>query len=67
MVLSVDPAQVAAVQAAAEAAGIAMLQIGTVGGDRMVVEGLLDVALLDATEAWRSKLPDALGAGVTQG
>jgi hypothetical protein len=36
-------------------------------GDRLQVKDLLDVALSDATEAWRERLPSALGAGTTQG
>ena len=32
-----------------------------------LVKGLLDLALADATAAWRDRLPDALGAGTAQG
>jgi hypothetical protein len=31
------------------------------------VKDLLDVVLADATEAWRDRLPTALGSGTTQG
>ena len=31
------------------------------------VDGLLDLALDEVVEAWRDRLPAALGAGVTQG
>jgi hypothetical protein len=33
----------------------------------LVVKDLLDVALDDALLAWRDRLPEALGAGTTQG
>ena len=48
---------------AAQAAGVPAARIGVAGGDRLVVEGLLDVALDQAVAAWRGRLPDALGAG----
>ena len=52
-----------AVVRAAQAAGVAATRLGTAGGDRLVVEGLLDVALADAVAAWRGRLPDAIGSG----
>jgi phosphoribosylformylglycinamidine synthase len=50
-----------------EANGVACVQLGAAMGDRLQVKDLLDVALSDATEAWRDRLPRALGAGTTQG
>ena len=35
--------------------------LGQAGGDRLVVEGLLDVPVADAVAAWRDALPRALG------
>jgi hypothetical protein len=52
-----------AVQAAAAAAGVASTTLGRAGGDRLQIEGLVDVSLADATAAWRGRLPDAIGAG----
>ena len=52
-----------AVLEAARAAGVPATRLGTAGGDRLVVDGLLDVALADATAAWKGTLPEALGAG----
>jgi phosphoribosylformylglycinamidine synthase len=49
------------VTARADAAGVAAGVIGTAGGDRVVVEGLLDLPVDKATEAWRTALPKALG------
>ena len=41
-------------------AGIAFRVLGTAGGDRIVIDDLVDVALERATDAWRSRLPDLL-------
>jgi phosphoribosylformylglycinamidine synthase len=49
------------VLARAAAAGIAARIIGHPGGERLVVDGLVDIAVAEATAAWRHALPDALG------
>jgi hypothetical protein len=41
--------------------------LGRGGGDRLVIEGLVDVSLTEAIDAWRSWLPDALGASSVAG
>ena len=46
-------------------AGVPARVLGTVGGDRIVVAGLLDLAVADAADAWRVALPGALGEPVT--
>jgi phosphoribosylformylglycinamidine (FGAM) synthase-like enzyme len=61
VVLSVAPDRVAAVVAAADAAAVAVSDLGGAGGDRLVVSGLVDVDLTEAVEAWRTALPRALG------
>ena len=38
--------------------------LGAAGGDRIVVEGLVDLDLAEASSTWRSRLPDALDAPV---
>jgi phosphoribosylformylglycinamidine synthase len=48
-------------------AGVDGLLLGTAGGDRLVVDGMVDIALDDAISTWRDRIPDALGAGTTQG
>jgi phosphoribosylformylglycinamidine synthase len=60
-VLAVDPAAVGEVQR--RTGGVV---VGEAGGDRLVVEGLVDVALADAVAAWRGRLPEALGQGTAQ-
>ena len=45
----------------AAAAGIPARILGHSGGERLVVDGLLDLSVAEATAAWRHALPDALG------
>ena len=45
----------------AASAGVPATVIGTAGGDRIVVEGLVDLALADVVEVWAGALPKALG------
>ncbi|MEZ5143086.1 MAG: phosphoribosylformylglycinamidine synthase subunit PurL [Acidimicrobiales bacterium] len=47
--------------------GVPTARIGVAGGDRLAVKGLLDVPLAEAVQAWRDRLPEALGTGTTQG
>ena len=44
-----------------DAAGIEWVRLGAAGGDRLVVDGLVDVAVAAAVSAWRGALPSALG------
>ncbi len=44
----------------AAAAGLAVVHLGSAGGDRLVVGGLLDVALADAVAASERAIPSAL-------
>jgi phosphoribosylformylglycinamidine synthase II len=43
-------------------AGIAVSVLGRVGGDRLIVDGLLDVPLTVATAAWHDAIPAALAS-----
>jgi len=61
VVLNVSDVALAEVQARIEAAGIGHVRLGQSGGDRLVVDGLLDIALGEALAAWRDALPAALG------
>jgi phosphoribosylformylglycinamidine synthase len=53
--------------ASASAAGVAYADLGVVGGDRVAIEGLLDLPLAEVIATWRDRLPEALGAGTVQG
>jgi phosphoribosylformylglycinamidine synthase len=50
------------VLARAETAGVPARVLGAAGGDRLVVDGLVDVGLDEATRTWSDRLPDALDA-----
>ncbi len=62
VVVSVVADLEAEVLARAEAAGVPVRSLGTAGGDRLLVAGLVDVGLAEATTTWRNRLPDALDA-----
>jgi phosphoribosylformylglycinamidine synthase len=62
VLLSVPPQSVGEVQALADAAGVGAVVLGEAGGDRLIVEGLVDLALAEAEAAWSQALPAALGA-----
>jgi phosphoribosylformylglycinamidine synthase len=61
----IAPDAVARVTGRAAAAGVPLRVVGEAGGDRIVVEGLLDVAVAAVTAAWRRRLPEAFGMAVT--
>jgi phosphoribosylformylglycinamidine synthase II len=60
VVVAVDPAHVAAVLAAAGDAGVPARHLGHAGGDRIVVDGLLDLSLRDFVTARAARLEAAL-------
>jgi len=61
VVFSVPDSGRSELQRRAEAAGLGFSPLGRAGGDRLVVAGLVDVALAAAEAAWRGALPAALG------
>ena len=62
VVVCVAPDRAAEVEARAAAAGVPVTVLGTAGGDRLRVAGMLDVGVDEATEAWRTAIPRALDA-----
>jgi phosphoribosylformylglycinamidine synthase II len=66
-VLAVDPAALGELQRRQARAGVEGRVVGDAGGDRLVIDPLVDVGLAEATAAWRGRLPDLLGHGTTQG
>lgn len=61
VVVCVDgPEAQASVQRRAQDAGLPVAILGRVGGERIIVEGLVDVDLAELTAAWRGAIPDAL-------
>jgi phosphoribosylformylglycinamidine synthase len=66
-VVAVDPPALAEVTRRASAAGVPAVEVGSAGGDRLVVDGMVDLPLADVVASWRGKLPALLGQGTTQG
>jgi phosphoribosylformylglycinamidine synthase II len=67
VVVSVPAPALAEVQARATAAGLGVIELGRAGGDRLVVDGLVDVSLAEARAAWLGALPEALGVAAAAG
>jgi phosphoribosylformylglycinamidine synthase II len=63
VLLSVDGADVDALRVRVIAAGLALTELGDVGGDRLVVDGLVDLDLGLVAAASEGVLPAALGLG----
>lgn len=61
-IVTVPADRVAEVVGSAEAHGVPVADIGTTGGDALVVEGAFDVPLAELRSAWTATLPAALGA-----
>jgi phosphoribosylformylglycinamidine synthase subunit PurL len=59
---SVPPGRVERVAAIAGEARIPIKEIGIAGGDRLVVEGLVDVSVAEAEAAWKGALPAIFSA-----
>jgi phosphoribosylformylglycinamidine synthase len=62
VIVSVDARPLPHILKRAEDAGVHAFDLGPVGGDRLVIDGAVDVALADAERAWRDAIPSALGA-----
>jgi phosphoribosylformylglycinamidine synthase len=59
VVTTSDPRRV---QRAAETAGVRVTELGTTGGDALVVDGLLDLGLAEARAVWTATLPALFGS-----
>jgi phosphoribosylformylglycinamidine synthase II len=57
VVLAVGPDRVDDVLARAATSGTRAVDLGSAGGDRLIVRGALDVALPEAEAAWRDAIP----------
>jgi phosphoribosylformylglycinamidine synthase len=60
VVVCVTPEQAPEVLRRATDAGVPATLLGGSGGDRVVVEGLVDVSLIEARDRWQSTLPEAV-------
>jgi phosphoribosylformylglycinamidine synthase subunit PurL len=59
VVTTADPT---GVRAAAEAAGVPVTELGTTGGEALVLDGLLELPLTELREAWTATLPALFGS-----
>ncbi|MCZ2838229.1 phosphoribosylformylglycinamidine synthase subunit PurL [Modestobacter sp. VKM Ac-2985] len=59
VVTTTDPA---GVRAAADAAGVPVTELGTTGGDALVLDGLLELPLAELRAAWTATLPALFGS-----
>ena len=62
VVVCAQPDQAQTVFRRAAEAGVPASFLGGSGGDRLIVEGLLDVVVAEATAAWQGAIPAALAA-----
>ena len=60
VVVCAGPDEVQEIYRRAAAAGVPASFLGGSGGDRLVVQGLVDVSVAEATTAWREAIPRAL-------
>jgi phosphoribosylformylglycinamidine (FGAM) synthase-like enzyme len=67
VLVTVSDAGVGVVTAAAEAAGVPVQRLGSIGGDRYIVDDLVDLAAVDLRSSWADRLPNALGQGTVSG
>jgi len=65
VVLCVDPARVNEVMARAAGAGMPVHPLGRAGGDRLVIDGLIDLSVREIAEARSATIPSALAAGAS--
>ena len=60
VVVSYAPEHEAGIAAACRSAGVPFASIGMVGGDRLVISGLLDVPVARLSDAWRRGIPSLM-------
>jgi phosphoribosylformylglycinamidine synthase len=65
VLVSVPPATVELVVEMAHAARIPAAPLGSAGGDRLVLEGYVDLAVTDLESAWKTALPAAFSTAPT--
>jgi phosphoribosylformylglycinamidine synthase len=63
VVACVGPEHLDELRRRSAAAGVALLELGTAGGDRLLVDGLVDVGVGEVVARWRDALPAAMASG----
>ena len=67
VIVAVDPARQSELLDLAAGAGVDCVVLGSAGGTRFVVDGLLELSVDEVTSTYRDRLPQALGEGNVQG
>jgi phosphoribosylformylglycinamidine synthase II len=62
VVVCVPPESSDEVRRRAEAAGLQVQDLGRAGGDRLVIDGMVDATVDRLVEAWKATIPDALAS-----
>ena len=60
VIISYAPEREAEIAAACKAVGVPFASIGTVGGDRLVISGLVDLRVSRLSDAWRRGIPSLM-------
>jgi phosphoribosylformylglycinamidine synthase len=60
IVVSLPNANVAKLEAIAKACGAPVIRLGVVGGDKLAIDGALDVPVAELAKAWRDGIPSVL-------
>jgi phosphoribosylformylglycinamidine synthase II len=60
VVISLPPEHAAAARDVLAVAGVPLTELGEVGGDRLVVEGVLEVPVAELEESWERTIPTAM-------
>lgn len=63
IILSVSPLQARGVLERAHSMGLPASRLGTVGGSRLVIEGMIDMPLTEINRLWRGAFASVLGVG----
>jgi phosphoribosylformylglycinamidine synthase len=60
VVVSYAPEHEVEIAAACKGAGVPFASIGTVGGERLVISGLIDLRVTRLSDAWRRGIPSLM-------
>jgi len=64
VVVSYEPGDRDAIESTCKAAGAPFEEIGQVGGNALVIEGILEAKVADLKDAWSSAIPRIVGEGI---
>jgi phosphoribosylformylglycinamidine synthase II len=59
-IISCRPEDAAKLETEAKQKGVELLKLGTAGGDRFVIKGLIDLPVVDLKKAWEEAIPEKM-------